>query len=215
MARAMFVKAARKDYPDHDIKKGESYWWWDFRFGGKHYSKTQPRASQLTQSGFLSQVYALNERLEDLDADNYEDVSDLTSELEEIAEEFRNVASELEDNKSNMPDGLQEGPTGELLSERAERCNEIADELDSLDKEIDEDALREQAKEEVKGEATPAPAAPAEGKPLVEVFAEEEKNTEIPEEEADDEVEERFCELRTERIQEIIDEAQGFTYDGE
>lgn len=26
MARANFVKAARKDYPEHGIKKGESYY---------------------------------------------------------------------------------------------------------------------------------------------------------------------------------------------
>jgi hypothetical protein len=52
MARAHFVKKARKAIPGTDIKKGDSYYWWKFRFGGKRTSKTAPKASQLTQSEF-------------------------------------------------------------------------------------------------------------------------------------------------------------------
>lgn len=37
MARATLVKKARKDIPGTDIKAGDSYYWWAFRFGGKHY----------------------------------------------------------------------------------------------------------------------------------------------------------------------------------
>jgi len=32
MPRVHFVKKARRDYPDDDIKKDESYYWWKFRF---------------------------------------------------------------------------------------------------------------------------------------------------------------------------------------
>jgi len=85
MPKVHCVKAARKDYPECGIKKGDTYYWWKFRFGGKHESKTYPKQSQLTQSEFLSQVYALNERLEDLDASIYiDDPESLSSDLEEM-----------------------------------------------------------------------------------------------------------------------------------
>ena len=38
MPRVHHVKSARKDNPV--AKKGESYYWWKFRYGGKRYSKT-------------------------------------------------------------------------------------------------------------------------------------------------------------------------------
>ena len=64
MPRVHHVKAA-KDYPDHGIKKGEMYFHWKFRYGGKHRSKVRPRSSQLTQSDFLSQMYGIQEEIED------------------------------------------------------------------------------------------------------------------------------------------------------
>jgi hypothetical protein len=54
-----FVKAAAKD--NRVAKKGESYYWWKFRYGSKHMSKTPPRPSQLTQSDFLSRQMELEE----------------------------------------------------------------------------------------------------------------------------------------------------------
>jgi len=72
MAQAHFVKRARKDYPEDDIKKGDSYWWWAFmvcgRGGPKHRSKKEPRPSQLTQSDFLSTVMSVEEDLSELHA---------------------------------------------------------------------------------------------------------------------------------------------------
>lgn len=135
MARVHFVKAARKDYPDAGIKKGESYYWWEFRYGGTHKSKERPKPSQLTQSEFLSQAYALNERIEELSADNAED---LKSEVEDICSEIRSLGEEQADKISNMPDSLQEGPTGEMLQNRADACEEWADNLEQVDLDIDE-----------------------------------------------------------------------------
>ncbi len=60
MARAHFVKKARKDNPAAGIKAGDSYYWWKFRRGGKHYSKTAPRPSQLTQSEYLRRLMLYN-----------------------------------------------------------------------------------------------------------------------------------------------------------
>ncbi len=134
MARAIFVKSARKDNPEHGIKKGESYYWWKFRFGGKHYSKTAPKQSQLTSSDFLSQVYSIEERLAEVS-----NLEEAVSERDEVVEELRGLADEQEEKRSNMPEGLQDGPTGELLQGRYDSCNEFADELEAIDLDIEKD----------------------------------------------------------------------------
>lgn len=132
MARAHFVKRAAKDYPDHGIAKGESYYWWKFMVGGrggpKRYSKTPPKPSQLTQSEFLSQFYALEEQIADLKADD-----GLESSVEEIASDFRELGEEQESKRSNMPESLQDSDTGNQMQERAEKCEEIAGELEQIE----------------------------------------------------------------------------------
>jgi len=163
MPRVIHVKAARKDNPA--CKKGESYYHWSFRYGGKHYSKTYPRQSQLTQSDFLSQAYSIQERIEDwdyeLDANtSHEDtVADIKEQaesfLEEVVSEVEELANECEEKRDNMPEGLQEGPTGELLEGRASSCEEWASNLESVDIEecegegTDEDDTAEEYKEKV------------------------------------------------------------------
>lgn len=128
MARANFVAKARKDIPGTDIKKGDSYYWWKFRHGGKHYSKTRPRPSQLTQSDFYSQVYGMQEEIEDVEAND-----GLPDFVEDIASRLEDLASECEDKVQNMPEGLQQGSTAELLTERAEACRNAAEEFRALD----------------------------------------------------------------------------------
>lgn len=132
MARAHFVKKAQKDHPEGGIKKGESYYWWAFMVGGrggpKHYSKTQPKASQLTQSEFLGAMSDIEDEIGALSADD-----SLESSVTEIAERIRELGSEQEGKKDNLPEGLQDGPTGELLQQRSDRCGEIADELEGIE----------------------------------------------------------------------------------
>ncbi len=160
MATPHFVKKARKDIPGSDIKKGDSYYWWKFRYGAKQVSKTKPRRSQLTQSDFYSTLWetedGLSEQFDEF-RDGKTDIEDLRSACDSAADEIENLGSECEDKHSNMPDQLQESETGELLQERAERCSELADSLRSLpdnwedepedegseDGELDEDAKRE------------------------------------------------------------------------
>lgn len=144
MPRVHHVKKARKKNPVADV--GESYYWWKFRYGGKHYSKTYPKASQLTQSDFLSQLYDLQERRDDAcssvrgDPDTFEDFK---STIEEIAQELEDLGSECEDRRSNMPDQLQDSDTGQLLEDRYNRCEEMAQELQDAVQEIDEDLFDE------------------------------------------------------------------------
>ena len=150
MATVNFVKKARKDNPA--VKKGESYYWWAFRFGGTHYSKTQPRPSQLTQSEFLSTIYSIGEDLEDAEASENlrENIADAISNLETLQEETR-------DKFDNMPEGLQQGDTGQLLEERVSAIDDMLSELNAIDTEpgddLDEAALKE-FWENVKDEAT-------------------------------------------------------------
>lgn len=136
MTRATFVKKARKDQPG-GIKAGESYYWWKFRFGGKHYSKIRPRPSQLTQSEFLSAAYALQEQIEmdmNIDPGNLQAVVD---ELRSVADEVRTLGQEQEDKIGNMPDSLQDSETAQMMQGRAEACEEVAEELESAASEIE------------------------------------------------------------------------------
>ncbi|AWY02841.1 hypothetical protein [Alteromonas phage JH01] len=137
MPKVNFVKAARKDNPV--AKKGESYYWWAFRYGGKHYSLTPPKASQLTQSEFLSRYYELSE-IEF--ADNLEDLKSQRDEMVETLEELGDMAQESLD---NMPDALQEGDTGQMLQERIDGCEEWKGELENLEFECEDDETEEEA----------------------------------------------------------------------
>jgi len=130
MPRVNKVEHARKDYPEYGIKKGEAYFWWKFRFGGKRVSKTYPKPSQLTQSEFLSTIYDINERLEQFAASS---PSDAREQIDELASELRDIASEQEDKLNNMPEGLQQGSTGELLQGRADACEDLASNLEQVD----------------------------------------------------------------------------------
>ena len=180
MPRVHFVKQARKDNPV--AKKGESYYWWKFRFGGKRYSKTRPKRSQLTQSGFLSQLYDLNDRLDNLSASSIEE---LESEVNDIAEEYANLGQECQDSLDMMPDHLQESSSsGELLQERIYGCEEANESLASMDFEIGEEGLETEVKEELGDSAT------------------------------EEEIEEAVESKKMERLDELIEEAQGYMYEG-
>lgn len=146
MAKAYFVKKARKDFPEHDIKKGDSYWYWSFRFGGVHKSKTQPRPSQLTQSTFLSEIYSIQEEIESITS---ESVEDLESTVDEIKSRLEDLKSECENSLDNIPDQLKECDTGTLLQERIDGVDEWINNLDSLDLSIDEDIKEEEKKEKI------------------------------------------------------------------
>lgn len=132
MPKVHFVKKARKDYGD--IKKGESYYWWKFRYVGKSRSKTQPTRRQLTRSEFWVSVYDLQDEISNCDSlDN----------LSEIVERIRELANEQDEKKNNMPDSLQEGPIGEILSNREQSLNDWADELEGVDIEDEGDIAGE------------------------------------------------------------------------
>lgn len=146
MARVHFVKKARKDYPDHEIKKGESYYWWQFAYGTKRFSKVRPKASQLTQSEFLSNWYSLEESAAATPTEIH--VGDLKSILEDLKGEVENLRDETQDKLSNMEDKFPNGcPSMETLQERVDACERVAEELDGIiddcDEEVNENGVEE------------------------------------------------------------------------
>ncbi|KKN67396.1 hypothetical protein LCGC14_0462600 [marine sediment metagenome] len=188
MARAIFVKKARKNNPV--CKKGESYYWWKFRFGSKHYSLTKPRQSQLTQSDFLSQIYGLQETIEDMNIE-----SNFESDVEEIKSELENLQSGCEEKRDNMPEQLQDAPTGELLQGRYDSIEEMISELDAIDVECDEDSIKEEVTSEFKEDFEKEPKD----------FSKEEK------EKLESAIEEKI----EGRKEEILEEIQNIGYNGE
>lgn len=131
------------------IKKGEPYYWWQFMNGGKHISKYRPRQSQLTQSNYLSQLYAIQEQIEDTDASGFTEAGELESYKDEIVSQLEDLKSECEDSLGNMPEHLQETSTaGELLQERIDALYTAIDELESIDFNYDDSDDDEEAEEE-------------------------------------------------------------------
>lgn len=133
MPRVTFVKAARKDNPV--AKKGESYYWWKFRYGGKRYSLKRPRPSQLTRSAYYGTVRSLCEQIEDASPAD----SDALIELrDEIVSELESLRDETQGSLDNMPDQLQYSPTGELLQERIDAIENALSEIKNIN-EYDEE----------------------------------------------------------------------------
>lgn len=144
MARATFVKSARKDVPNSDIKKGDSYYWWKFRFGGKHVSKTPPRASQLLGSPFLSSVQAALEMIEDMDLNG--SAEDSAAIIRDASQAIQEAGEQAQESLDNIPEGLQQGDTGQMLEQRASDAEQLSNDLEQIADDLDE--LVEPEKEE-------------------------------------------------------------------
>lgn len=133
MPRVTFVKKARKAVPAAQIEVGDSYYWWQFAFSPKSYSKTRPRRQQLTKSAYLQTLYDIEDAIGDLEAGDT-----LPDDIADIAGQLRDLASECEGSLENMPEGLRDGVAGQLLQERVDSCNNAADELENIDTDMEE-----------------------------------------------------------------------------
>jgi len=175
------------------IAKGESYYWWQFQNSPKQYSKTPPRASQLTQSGYLSTLYGIAEQIEDFSTDSAEELSDFVDNIKTELEELRDTTQESLD---NMPENLQYSPTAELLQERVDALESAISEFESLDldyEEKDEEELEELVAEEN------------------DIDTEDEN---WKEEITEEQIEEKRQELESEWVQEKLEEIQGISIEG-
>jgi len=142
MPRVHHVKKARKDNPV--AKKGEDYYWWQFAFGTKQYSKTPPKRSQLTQSGFLSNLYDLQDGL----INRFTDIESISDDVDSFKDELQDMLDECQDSLDNMPEHLQESSTsGELLTERIDLLEQWVSDVESIDTDIDDDLKGEDREE--------------------------------------------------------------------
>ena len=129
MPRVEHRKAA-KDYPNSNIKKGDKYYTWKFRFGGRRRQKERPLPEQLTQSGYLQEWYPLQREIESFDG--------CADDLNTLVERVRDLGQEEQDKLENMPESLQDGPSGEILRERNEECEERVSTLEDLHSRLEE-----------------------------------------------------------------------------
>lgn len=132
MAELKFVKKARKDYPEFEIKRGDSYWWWQFRFEKKRrMSKHKPKRSALTQSDYQGQVWDIEDLIQEISNPD---------EIFSAIELIKSLRNDQQRKRDNMPESLQNSKNGDLLQERCEALDHWIKLLESVDLE-DEDAL--------------------------------------------------------------------------
>lgn len=142
MPRVHHVKKARKDNPV--AKAGESYYWWKFRFGGKRYSKTYPRRSQLTQSGFLSELWDIEDGIDDR-FEGLTDPDEIESAKDDLVGELEALMEQCQESLDNMPYELQESSeSGQLLQERVYGLEEWIGQIQSIDCDVTGEEVVEQ-----------------------------------------------------------------------
>jgi predicted AlkP superfamily phosphohydrolase/phosphomutase len=174
------------------IAKGESYYWWQFQKSPKQYSKTRPRASQLTQSGYLSTLYGIAEQIEDFSTDSAEEYQDF---VENIKTELEDLRDNTQESLDNMPENLQYSPTAELLQERIDSIESGISEIESIDFEYereDEEELKELIADDLDIDIN-----------------NEDWDSEITEEQ----IEEKRQELEAEWVQEKLEELQAINFE--
>ncbi len=126
MPRVHRVKKARKDNPA--VKKGEPYYWWKFRYAGKRYSKTHPRASQLTQSDKLSRYYEAQETVDDLNAEG--DVAEIIDTLAEVSETVGEIGEEYQQSADNIRDYFEYSEVADQCEENVSACESTVESID-------------------------------------------------------------------------------------
>ena len=96
MPRVYHVSRARKDYPAHGVRKGQEYWWWEFRDKGMMRSTAPPRPSQLVE-GRWSAVLCAQEDIQDASVVVLDDFIDAVRNgmdiLDDVAEDYRDAAA--------------------------------------------------------------------------------------------------------------------------
>lgn len=136
MTTLHYVKKSRKKIRESacgiegGIPKGSSYYWWKFRRGGKRYSLTPPRRSQLTQSAFYGALYDLQDTQNGATADT------VVGDIETMKDRLESLKEDCESSLENLPDSLKESS---VLNERIEWLDGVINEFDSFHG-IDDDA---------------------------------------------------------------------------
>lgn len=130
MARLHHVKASRKAVPSANISVGDSYYWWQFAYGPKRYSKEKPRRSSLTRSEYKAQVWDLIDNTSAPEYDSGFSLEDFISELVNQVEDIRDGCQERLD---AIPDQLKDGTAGQTLQDRIDAAENVISNLEGLD----------------------------------------------------------------------------------
>jgi hypothetical protein len=173
------------------IAKGESYYWWQFQNSPKQYSKTRPRASELTQSAYYSTLYSIVEQIEDFSTDSAEELTEFAESIKTELEDLRDTTQESYD---NMPENLQYSPTADLLQERVDSIESGISEIESIDFDYEEEDEEE----------------------LKQTIADEQGiDTDVDgwEDEVENFIEEKRQELQSEWVQEKLEELQAICFE--
>lgn len=129
MPRVFTAKAA-KDYPAHNIVKGQTYYHWSTFRGPKQMSATRPRPSQVTGNSKLCSLYSAGEAFEDV-LPTLMTPEDISSALTEYADAVRSVAEEYRDSVTNMEGAFPGGsPTIDEFNDNADNLDAFAEELE-------------------------------------------------------------------------------------
>ena len=153
MTTLHYVKKARKAIKGTDIRKGDSYYWWQFAFSQKQVSKERPRRSQyMTRSSYLGQIYDLED---DIAAMTIEDLSDNC--LDDFVSQIENIRDEAETSLDNIPEQLKEASAGATLQEYIDNLESWQSDLEQIDfsplsDEYEDDEEKEEALEELLSE---------------------------------------------------------------
>lgn len=118
---------ARKDYPEHGIKKGEKHYHWKRKTGpysSKEYRQlTPPRIEQLTSSSYRIATHYIAEAI---------NAVALPDDIDGVIEQLETLRDEQQEKFDNMPDGLQQGDTGQLLEQQAQAADDAVSELETI-----------------------------------------------------------------------------------
>ena len=117
-------RRAGKDYPEHGIKKGDTYYAWSFYRQKERKSKTRPKPSQLTNVASESTMLSAYEQGEPQCPD---DIREMISTLEEALGEEQEKRDALEEHFAGTEKyNMVEANCGELES-AIDELTEIAD----------------------------------------------------------------------------------------
>ena len=142
MPKVNHVKKARKDNPV--AKRGEPYYWWKFRYGGKHFSLTYPKQSQLTQSPYLTVIYECQDAWSEVGSPDGEQVTfsekeNIVSSLQQAAdsmdsvvENLRELVDQYEESATNMEEYFPGAEKVDMLRDSGQACEETCDEIDNM-----------------------------------------------------------------------------------
>lgn len=115
-------------------KKGDTYYHFTKRYGGRVEMLTRPKPSQLTSSQFNACLWSIGEELQEFSAVSFDEIEDKKQEVIERLEELR---GETEEKLENIPENLKYAPVGEVLQERIDGLEGIIDEVECVETDLD------------------------------------------------------------------------------